>query len=192
MSREATTAPFLSREATTALSHRGTDAPTEGVGVVWPGSGRASVSGCVGVAGLLSREATTALQTLYRCGRVLAEPVHPGVYVGGGEWRPSSKGMVGVPGLKRASAMAARAAAGMGAVGGRVAVWVGTRPGCRLVGNRVCGVGVGGGWQGRRSGWCGGTFASSWSKTHPHFREVGCFSGGAGVRCCERAGAAVR
>jgi hypothetical protein len=66
----------------------------------------------------LSREATTALS------REVTNA--PGCV--GGARRPRN-GVVRAPGLKRASAMAARAAARRGAVGNRVAVWEGTRPG---------------------------------------------------------------
>jgi hypothetical protein len=90
----------------------------ERVGMVCSGIGWARFSRCVGVAGLLSREATTALS------REVTDA--PG-YVGGGR-RPINC-VVRASGLKRASAMAARAAAGRGAVGARVAVWEGTRPG---------------------------------------------------------------
>ena len=116
-----TDAPLLKRKATTALStlsHRVTDTLSEGVGVVWMAIGWARVSGCVGVAGSLSREATTASS------REVTDA--PGC-VGGGR-RPRN-GVVRASGLKRASAMAARASAGKGAVGARVAVWEGTRPG---------------------------------------------------------------
>ena len=72
--------------------------------------------------------------------------------------------------LKRASAMVARAAAGMGAEGGRAAVWVRMRPGCRQMGVRCWG-----GWMGGGSGARAGLAVA----------------GGAGVRGCVRAGAAV-
>ena len=66
--------------------------------------------------------------------------------------------------------MVARAAAGMGAEGDRVAVWVRTRPGCRQTGVRC--------WGGRMGGGAGA-------------RAGLAVAGGAGVRGCVRAGAAV-
>ncbi len=92
----------------------------------------------------------------------------PGCVEGG---RRERRGVVRASGLKRASAMAARAAAGRGAVGARVAVWVGTRPGCRQSGVRC--------WSVRRDGG-GGARAGLMLE-----------SGGAGVRGCGGSGAAV-
>ncbi len=169
----------LSHEATTALSNEVTDASPEGVGIVWPGSGLACTSGCVGVAELLSRktttalshevtdalllsrEATTALSRVVTDAPLLSREVTtalshgvtdairggrsgmfgdslggslsrevttalscevtdaPGCVRGG---RQPRNGVVRASGLKKASAMPARAAAGRGAVGARVAV----------------------------------------------------------------------
>ncbi len=67
---------------------------------------------------MLSREATTALS------RGVTDA--PGC-IGGGRLPRNS--VVRAAGLKRALAIAAKAVAGRGVVGARVAVWEGTRPG---------------------------------------------------------------
>ena len=164
VSREVADAPLLSREETIMSDRRST-----GVAGHWLSQCARECKGEVG-------------------GRALAESKRPDVW----EWcawcswgceggtgcemrqlalGPSLSGDMRGTWLKGTSAMAARAAAGMGAERGRVAVWVSTRPGCRHTGVRCWGGRMGGGG-GARAGLA--------------------VAGGAGVSGCVRAGAVVR